>query len=160
MPKLNDTQLIILSAAVQRDNRSLHPFPHESKADAKIVGDLITRGFAEERETDDASAVSRVDGDIRFGIFATDAGLAAIGVCNDENAEVPTAAKPERQTKSAAVIALLKRDEGATLAELVAATDWLPHTTRAALTGLRKKGHAIERGKRDDDTCYRIPAVA
>ncbi len=66
------------------------------------------------------------------------------------------AIKPERQTKTATVIALLRRDEGATLAELVAATGWLPHTTRAALTGLKKKGHVIDKTKRDDATCYRI----
>jgi hypothetical protein len=42
----------------------------------------------------------------------------------------------------------------------MAATGWLPHTTRAALTGLRKKGHVIEKTKRDDATCYRIEAVA
>jgi DNA-binding MarR family transcriptional regulator len=42
---------------------------------------------------------------------------------------------------------LLQREEGATLGELIDATGWLPHTTRAALTGLRKKGHAIEKTK-------------
>jgi hypothetical protein len=36
------------------------------------------------------------------------------------------------------VIALLQQEQGATLAELIATTGWLPHTTRAALTGLRK----------------------
>jgi len=44
--------------------------------------------------------------------------------------------------------------------ELVTATGWLPHTTRAALTGLRKKGHVVEKTKRDDATCYRITEVA
>ena len=63
---------------------------------------------------------------------------------------------PATGSKSAAVVALLERESGATLAELVAATGWLPHTTRAALTGLRKKGHSIERSKRGDETCYRI----
>ena len=63
---------------------------------------------------------------------------------------------PAPGTKIAAVIALLGRKSGATLAELIAATSWLPHTTRAALTGLRKKGHAIERTKRGEETCYRI----
>ena len=58
--------------------------------------------------------------------------------------------------KTTAVIALLERESGATLAELIAATGWLPHTTRAALTGLRKKGHSIERSKRGEETCYRI----
>ena len=66
------------------------------------------------------------------------------------------ATKPAPVTKTAAVIALLKRNTGATLAELIAATGWLPHTTRAALTGLRKKGHLIERSKRGEQTCYRI----
>lgn len=43
------------------------------------------------------------------------------------------------------MLSLLRRETGASLDELVAATGWLPHTTRAALTGLRKKGHAIDR---------------
>ena len=65
------------------------------------------------------------------------------------------AAKP-RETKIGKVIALLERDDGATLDEMVEATGWLPHTTRAALTGLKKKGHTIERNKRGDKACYRI----
>jgi Protein of unknown function (DUF3489) len=40
---------------------------------------------------------------------------------------------------------LLQRNDGATLEEVIAATGWLPHTTRAAFTGLRKRGCAIER---------------
>jgi DNA-binding IclR family transcriptional regulator len=63
-------------------------------------------------------------------------------------------------TKSALVLALLQREQGATLAELVEATDWQPHTTRAMLTGLRRKGHMIERRKRHDVTCYHLPAKA
>lgn len=67
---------------------------------------------------------------------------------------------PTPGTKTAAVIALLERGGGATLAELIAATSWLAHTTRAALTGLRKKGHAIERTKCGEETCYHIVAGA
>ena len=62
-------------------------------------------------------------------------------------------------TKSATVLACLQREQGATLAELVAATGWLPHTTRAVLTGLRKKGHAIERRQRDEVSCYHLPVA-
>ena len=68
--------------------------------------------------------------------------------------------KAQRHTKTGQVLALLSRDEGATLTEIVDATSWQPHTTRAALTGLRKKGHQIEKLKRDDVTCYRIPRGA
>ena len=69
-------------------------------------------------------------------------------------------AETPRVTKSAAVIALLQRPQGATLAELITATGWLPHTTRAALTGIRNKGQVIEKVKRGETTCYRIAAVA
>lgn len=65
-----------------------------------------------------------------------------------------------RTTKADIVIALLGRPEGATLDELTGPTGWLPHSTRAVLTGLRKKGHAIVRTKRDDATCYHIVDAA
>ena len=70
-----------------------------------------------------------------------------------------TPAQP-RETKIGKVIALLERKDGATLDEMVKATGWLPHTTRAALTGLKKKGHTIERQKRGDKACYRITKSA
>jgi hypothetical protein len=59
----------------------------------------------------------------------------------------------------ARVIALLQRDQGATLADLIAATDWLPHTSRAALTGLRKRGYvvALDRSDRKRGSTYSIP---
>lgn len=63
-------------------------------------------------------------------------------------------------SKKDQILALLRRANGVTLEEMVAATGWLKHTTRAALTGLRKAGHAIEKGKRGDVTCYSIKAQA
>jgi hypothetical protein len=58
------------------------------------------------------------------------------------------------------VIDMLRRANGASTQELISATGWLPHTARAALTGLRKRGLAIERttGKRGKEsvTIYRI----
>jgi hypothetical protein len=48
-------------------------------------------------------------------------------------------------SKQATIVKLMSRPKGATLDELVEATDWLPHTTRAALTGLRNRGFALER---------------
>lgn len=79
-------------------------------------------------------------------------------------AKTNTTAAAERaapaQSKTALVVTLLQRDGGATLGDLVAATGWLPHTTRAALTGLRKKGHAIGKTKADGVTTYSIASVA
>lgn len=65
-----------------------------------------------------------------------------------------------KQTKIAAVITLLKRPKGASLEELGKATDWQPHSIRAALTGLRKKGHVIDKSKRGETTCYCITGTA
>ncbi len=72
------------------------------------------------------------------------------------------AVSPRAGTKVAAVIALLGRAEGATIGELVETTGWLPHTTRAALTGLRKRGFALsaDRTDRAHGSIYRIAAAA
>ena len=74
------------------------------------------------------------------------------------SATEPSPAAPRDGSKSAMVVGLLRRDHGATLAELVAATGWLPHTTRAALTGLRKRGYVVtrERSNSDRESTYRI----
>ena len=70
----------------------------------------------------------------------------------------PNSAK--RETKIDIVFALLSRAEGVTIDQLVAATGWLPHTTRAALTGLKKKGHAVGSAKIDGTRLYRIESAA
>jgi len=61
-------------------------------------------------------------------------------------------------SKRALIITLLQRTEVATLDDLIAATGWLPHTTRAALSGLRKSGMVIDRSRPDQSTVsfYRI----
>ena len=58
--------------------------------------------------------------------------------------EQPIAAAPRSGSKQALVIAMMSAESGATIEALIAATGWLPHTTRAALTGLRKRGFVIE----------------
>lgn len=74
----------------------------------------------------------------------------------------PLISFPRPGSKQALVIGMLSRDAGATLKTLVAATGWLPHTTRAALTGLRKRGFMIERLHPDGKgtSIYRVAAGA
>ena len=67
----------------------------------------------------------------------------------------PSPTEP-RVNKSQLIIGLMQRACGATLDELVAATGWLPHTTCAALTGLKKKGHQLTNDKVDGLRRYRI----
>lgn len=59
-------------------------------------------------------------------------------------------------TKIAMVLTMLRQDGGVTLDALTGTTGWLPHTTRAALTGLRKKGHVILRTRREDASFYSV----
>ncbi len=71
-------------------------------------------------------------------------------------ASVEPAAKPP--SKQQQLASLLVRDEGATLDEMIAVTGWLPHTTRAALTGLQKKGYALSSDKVGGVRTYRAVA--
>ena len=92
----------------------------------------------------------------------------AAGGRSHKASKKPSASGPERaaaapaqdrpaETKQALVVRMLQRDGGASVAELAAATSWLPHTTRAALTRLRQSGHELAKDKRDTgETAYRI----
>ena len=60
-------------------------------------------------------------------------------------------------TKRAKLIAMLERPEGASVAEIGQRLGWLPHTVRAAITGLRKTGREVTRSKDvDDRSVYRL----
>lgn len=68
--------------------------------------------------------------------------------------DAPSGLSSGSETKAAQVEAMLKRPEGATGEQISEAMGWLPHTTRAFLSGLRKGGQPIQR----EDKVYRIPA--
>lgn len=163
MPKLTDTHTLLLAHAAQRDSGSLFPLPEALAGTArtiKAIASLLRQGLVAEQETSVASEIARQDDDRHVGVFITPAGLTVINASDGNGAVVSDAASDTDaatpRTKVSTVVALLERDEGATLPDLIAATGWLPHTTRAALTGLRKKGHAIERTHSNELTCYRI----
>jgi Protein of unknown function (DUF3489) len=64
---------------------------------------------------------------------------------------------PRPGSKQALLLSLLSRQQGACLAEMMEATGWLPHTTRAALTGLRQRGCTIERStSAEGSSTYRL----
>ncbi len=66
-----------------------------------------------------------------------------------------------RRTKADTILDLIQRPTGASISELTKATGWQPHSVRAALTGLRKKGREVARAKDENNvTRYRIAAVS
>lgn len=69
-----------------------------------------------------------------------------------------TKEKPKRETKQQLLIDLLKRDEGATLDEIVEATGWQKHTARGAMSGALKKrlGLTITSEKEERGRVYKI----
>ena len=102
MTKLSDTQLVILSAAAQRDDRNVLPLPGSLRggAAAKVVGALLSRGLIAETTTDSRTkadaALNRIwrnDEDGRaILLHITDAGLSAIGVEPEGGESSPTGA--------------------------------------------------------------------
>jgi len=55
-----------------------------------------------------------------------------------------TPRKPREGTKQEQVLAMLRRPEGATVAQIAEATGWNSNTVRGFLAGLKKKGHVVE----------------
>jgi hypothetical protein len=72
-------------------------------------------------------------------------------------ANVPGADRPRASTKRALLIGMLERPEGASVAELGQRLGWLPHTVRAAMTGLRHAGREVTRSKdAEGQSVYRL----
>jgi hypothetical protein len=175
---LTDTQLVLLSAASQRDDGLLVPLDTLRGGAARAVASkLVTMGLINEVPVgrDCPHWFRDEEAGSWIGLKVTAAGLRAIGLSADdrdgveenggvEQTAVSSVAAPSlahrEGTKRALVISLLSRPEGTRLDELVEATDWLPHTTRAALTGLRKKGYHLTRVRDDQGRAvYRVPGA-
>ncbi len=156
MPKLTETQTIILSAGAQRPDNIALPLPKGlAGAAAKMaVSKMIEHGWLEEvdanlrrseplwRETGDGHGTTLV---------VTDSGLLAIGIepvvvktvvaIRDHAAKAAAPKLPTQRagTKQAQIIAMLQRPKGATVAEIVEATSWQAHTVRGSISGALKK---------------------
>ena len=176
MTKLTETQSMILSAGAQRPENIALPLPKGlAGAAAKMaVTKMIERGWLQEvdanlrrgeplwRETGDGHGTTLV---------VTEAGLLAIGIepmvvktmiaIREHVAKVSTMRPPTQRagTKQAQVIAMLQRPEGATIAEIVAATAWQAHSARGVISGVLKKKLGLVVGSTKEDgrgSVYRI----
>jgi hypothetical protein len=169
--KLTENQHALLTSASRRDDRCI-VLPSNLKGGAaqKVAAKLIAEGLAKEIKAKAGAPVWRRDGesDQAYSLKLSAAGAKA-GTINDEQSEEPESGgslkethpksmdsseisshtveagkvAPRKGSKLASVMALLRRSEGATIDLLTKATGWLPHTTRAAITGVRKRGYAV-----------------
>ncbi len=149
---LTKTETCLLTEAAGREHGPL-VLPAATKATTaeRLVGKLTEEGLITSREQDGATEH-----------HITPAGYRAIGLkpprrprASAEVLDPADAGKPG--TKRLLILDLLGRGEGASLDELIAATGWLPHTTRAALSRVRSGGQALMKSVRPDGrTAYRI----
>jgi hypothetical protein len=173
MTMLTETQTIILSAGAQRPDNIALPLPKGlAGAAAKMaVSKMIEHGWLQEvdanlrrnellwRETGDGHGTTLV---------VTNAGLLAIGI---EPVVVKTGvvtrgvakADPKLKhptlrtgTKQALLIAMLQRPDGATMAEIIAATGWQAHSARGAMSGALGKKLGLEVVSARDDARGRV----
>lgn len=142
--KLTETQTTVLNQAAYRPDGNIEPLPPTLKGGArtKVIDGLATRGLIAEQ-----------DGEY----LLTDAGYAAVGRSRPKadpemESAVATAEaqwqgqgvegkarRTRENSKQAQVIGMLKRPEGATVAQIMAATGWLAHTVRGTFAGAFKK---------------------
>jgi hypothetical protein len=165
---LSDTQLVVLSAACQRPDRSVYPLAAKlpGGAAAKVLGSLLKKGLVKEVQAKREDTVWREDRKRgRLTLRATPAAFETLGIDPAEAAAEAAADAGEPSTeggagsrrsrkagkskekasrtradsKQARLIEMLKRPEGASIEEIVKAFDWQAHTVRGAIAGALKK---------------------
>lgn len=167
-PKLSDSQLVVLSTACQRPDAFVFPVTLKLKGNAigNVLKSLLTKGLLEEIPGRADDTIWRYDDEgTPLTLRATRTAFEALGIEPDdtptgdtagtdetaaaeatepaEPAPVAPTGAPARKTregsKQAQLIGMLKRPEGASIEEIVAAFGWQAHTVRGAIAGALKK---------------------
>ncbi|MGE3158609.1 MAG: DUF3489 domain-containing protein [Xanthobacteraceae bacterium] len=185
MSRLSDSQLVVLTAACQRQDRCVFPVTAKLKGNAagNVLKSLLKKELIKEARAKSDDTVWRHDEQRgRMTLVATKAAFAALGIdARDEAEEAetetarpapanieakpntrPKAPKskepkaPRKDSKQAQLIAMLRRAKGATIDEIAAALSWQPHTVRGAIAGALKKKLGLEITSDKDDKRGRI----
>jgi hypothetical protein len=156
----------------------------------RVVASVLRLTLAEEVPTDDYALSWRQDDDgQRYTLRLTKEGLVAVGgpvhepsvlatvseqgkICGFA-AEQSVAAGPAVEQSASTfadskapggklgqILTAIGSARGATIEELIGMTGWLPHTTRAALTRLKQRGHPVQLVKKPDRKAYHLIMTA
>ena len=149
--KLTDTQLTVLLLAAERPDGNIEPMPAQLKGGArkKVIDGLLGRGLIKSR---------------RKSLVLTEAGYGAVGRSPAQATSTDQAQEKQARTrdnsKQAQVIAMLKRPEGATIAQICSATGWQAHTVRGTFAGAFKKKLGLDITSTKEAGAERIYKIA
>jgi hypothetical protein len=161
MTNLSKSQLAAILTALDGERRS----PANKGAALKAIG----RGA--ERHGLTAEAVLAAAAGLLDGRLDAEAWRAQLAERPEPPAQEPATAEAEgapeprrprsrEGTKEAQLIAMLRRPEGATIAQVIAATGWQAHTVRGAISGALKKKRRLEVTSAKNEAGERVYRIA
>jgi hypothetical protein len=189
MSRLSDSQLVVLTAACQRQDRCVFPVTTRLKGNAagNVLKSLLKKELIKEVRAKRHDTVWRHDEQHgRMTLVATKAAFAALGIdprneAGDAKTDAaepapPNAATepnkrpkklkakepkvPRKDSKQAQLIAMLRRTKGATIDEVVEALEWQPHTVRGAIAGALKKKLGLDVTSDKDEKRGRVYRIS
>lgn len=145
--QLTGTQRAVLSYAAAHADGRLDWFPESVKGAARqrVLDALAKRGL-----------VSCADD----GCRVTDRGYKSLGLQRPRPQATGAAERLRAGTKQAMVLAMLRRPEGATVAQISEATGWQAHTVRGTLAGALKKKLGLNVVSEKSATFARVYRIA
>lgn len=162
--QLTPTQHAVLTYAIEHTEGKIDWFPDNIKGGArkKVLDGLSNRALI---TSDGSNWFVAAEGYGALGMpHRGPVTLAALdaAISTAEAAQPSDTPKPRTRdnSKQAQVIAMLKRPEGATIAQICEVTGWQAHTVRGTFAGAFKKklGLNLISDKGDGDRVYRIAA--
>jgi hypothetical protein len=172
MTNLSETQRLVLTTALARKDRCLYPITASLKGGAvgNVARSLLKRGLVEEVPATGETIVWRHEEDGEpLTLRATELAATLLAPAEASKRRPRKAREPEqpaatvttptkRGSTQEALVSLLRRPEGATIADLQQVTGWQPHSVRGALSGIvrKKLGHEVTSAKEERGRVYRI----
>ncbi len=162
--QLTITQQAVLTHAHEHTEGKMIWFPDTIKGGArqKVIEGLANRGLITSKRNDWFVSVKGYEalGISRRGPITLQALDAVINTATAASAEPAKTPRTRDNTKQAQVIAMLRRPEGATIAQICEATGWLSHTVRGTFAGAFKKKLALDITSTKEQGGERIYKVA